>query len=68
MKFPTPYQRILRASQKGTGVRLSADEVRLMAAFDGEIIARACADDAAESGNTEGYVALEDMEKEGESE
>ncbi len=31
MKYPTPYQRIMRAAREGRGIRLSADEAFLMA-------------------------------------
>lgn len=27
MKYPTPYQRIMLASKRGVGIRLTADEV-----------------------------------------
>ncbi len=30
----TPHQRIMRAAKKGTGIRLSAEEVRLLSADD----------------------------------
>lgn len=40
----TPYQRIMRAAEKGRGVRLSADDVRRMA-MDHAIVTLAENDD-----------------------
>jgi len=40
----TPYQRIMRAAARGTGVRLSADEVAILA-VDDAIFIRAELDD-----------------------
>jgi len=59
MKYPTPYQRILRAFEKSRGVRLSADEVAHLICFDDAIRSAAENDDEDEDEqllNTKGTV------------
>ena len=46
----TPHQRIMRAAERGTGLRLSADEVGRLSQ-DGAIRQTAAGDDAAEIAN-----------------
>lgn len=41
----TPYQRIVRAAERGVGVRLSAAECEAMGRYDDAIIAVAAQDD-----------------------
>lgn len=56
----TPWQRILRAAQAGHGLRLTADEV-FMLAQDSAIAARAVHDDEGtiwDAATPEGYVAF----------
>lgn len=42
----TPHQRIVKAAKRGTGMRLSADDVQVLATDDA-IITRAMSDDEA---------------------
>lgn len=44
----TPHQRIMRAAHRGTGLRLTANEVELLA-LDDAIVTRAISDDEGES-------------------
>ncbi len=43
----TPYQRIMRAAKRGTGLRLSAEDAAMLS-FDHAIVARAEWDDSDE--------------------
>ncbi len=41
----TPYQRIVRAAERGVGVRISAEEAKQMGTYDDAIITVAMQDD-----------------------
>lgn len=48
---PSPYQRIVRAAERGTGARITAEEASWMA-IDGAIETRASLDDEIDAGCT----------------